>query len=165
MHEQPVETSRRASVGRRQTGEPLMNGSCIRDVVVAAGGPTQPDMDCQITCLTLAPHARYAMVAALPDRAPIEVEAGDCFEALRRIRTQLEIDGIRLRCAGARRDVWSSGMQRDMGMGLQAYVLTFPRTADRPEVVDIFAPAPAELVGTVAEQEQFFRAWTDSPRR
>jgi hypothetical protein len=55
-------------------------------------------------------------------------------------------------------------MARDMGGGLRAYVLTLPRTGRRPELVDILAPAPAELIGTVEEQKAFFRAWADLPR-
>jgi hypothetical protein len=134
-------------------------------VIVVASAPAQPVMDCRITCDTHAPHAHYyTMIAALPDRAAIEVEAGDFFQALRLIRTELESDDIRLRCAGARRDVWASGMQRDMGMGLRAYILTIPRTANRPEEVSIRDPAPDELLGTVAEQEQFFRDWLESGR-
>lgn len=159
---------RRRQLSRRdvdaETDEPLMSGSCIRDVVVAAGKAALFDMDCRITCFTSAPHVRYSLVAALPDRDPIEVEAGDFFQALRLVRTELEVDGIYLGCAGARRDVWASGMQRDMGMGLRAYVLTIPRTPARPQEVDIFASAPRDLLGTVAEQEQFFRAWLESGR-
>jgi hypothetical protein len=54
-------------------------------------------------------------------------------------------------------------VQRDMGMGLSAYILALPRTAARPEEIDIFEPAQPSAIGTVAEQEKFFEAWRDSP--
>jgi hypothetical protein len=130
---------------------------------VRAVGPDDAEFDCRIECEAIKPHAQYRLRAVLGDHPAVEAEAGDCFAALRLIRSQFEADGIRLCCAGARRDVWASGMQRDMGQGLTAYVLSFPRTARRPPVVDIFEPALPELVGTIADQEQFYQQWSKSP--
>lgn len=102
------------------------------------------------------------MTASIADRGPVEAEAADLFEALRGIRRQRERDDVFLCCAGARRDIWASGMQRDMGMGLVAYVLALPREAERPVEVKIFDPAPREAIGSVAEQETFARGWLDA---
>jgi hypothetical protein len=54
-------------------------------------------------------------------------------------------------------------MQRDMGGGRTAYVLSLPRSAERPPVVDIFEPTVPDSVVTVAEQEAFFEEWRKSP--
>lgn len=90
--------------------------------------------------------------------------AADYFAALREVRLSMERAGLRLCCAGARRDTWASGTQRDMGQGLRCYVLSTPRTAHRPSDLGIFDEASPELVGTVAEQEASFNAWAASPR-
>jgi hypothetical protein len=44
----------------------------------------------------------------------------DVFKALQDLRLVLEAQGVRLLCAGARLDVWPSGMSRDMGGGKKA---------------------------------------------
>lgn len=48
-------------------------------------------------------------------------EGRDFFEALQRSRLGLEATRHRLLCWGASRNVWPSGMGRDMGRGLMAY--------------------------------------------
>src|SRR5712691_10642003 len=55
--------------------------------------------------------------------------AGDFFECLIQLRKQLEPGGYRFLVNGARRNVWPSGMGRDMGAGLQAYCLTLGKPA------------------------------------
>jgi len=134
------------------------------DVVVRALGPNRIEQDCRVECEAIQPHARYRIRATFDTQPMAEAEASDCFEALLMVRRQLEEQGLRLCCAGARRDAWASGMQRDMGQGLTAYILSLPRTAKRPPVVEIFEPTDPELVGTVVEQEESFRAWSKSPR-
>jgi hypothetical protein len=132
-------------------------------VVVRAVGPDEIELACRLECEAIQPHVRYQLRAALDKQSAVEAEAGDCFEGLRLVRARLELDGVRLCCAGARRDVWASGMQRDMGQGLTAYVLSLPRTAERPSVVDIFEPSPPDLIATVAEQKEFYQQWLNSP--
>jgi hypothetical protein len=88
----------------------------------------------------------------------------DVFKALQGLRLELERDGVRLLCAGARRDVWPSGMARDMGGGRKAYIMRLGRQAARADLVDIFEYAEPSLVGTVLEQHEYFRAWLDSVR-
>jgi hypothetical protein len=51
----------------------------------------------------------------------ISIEAPDFFEVLCLIRVQLEPRGLRTVCYRASRNVWPSGMARDMGRGLKAY--------------------------------------------
>jgi hypothetical protein len=60
---------------------------------------------------------------------------------------------------GARRDVWPSGMSRDMGGGLKAYVMRYGEQAHRKDLVHIFDEAPEALVGSVREQRDFFERW------
>src|ERR1700733_16300281 len=47
----------------------------------------------------------------------------DLFEALREMRKGLESTGVQLLCAGARTDVWPSGMSRSMEGGSQSSTL------------------------------------------
>ncbi|HEX4287774.1 MAG TPA: hypothetical protein VH021_02595, partial [Trebonia sp.] len=53
---------------------------------------------------------------------PYTATGPDMFEALVRLRRQLEPDGLTVAVQGARRDTHPSGMLRDMGGGLQVYV-------------------------------------------
>lgn len=140
----------------------MLSGQPVEEVVVRAVGSGGGEFKCRIE-REMVPGVGYRMRAILDGQPPVEVEAGDYFEALRLIRRQFEEDGLRLCCAGARRDVWASGMQRDMGGGLTAYVLSLPRIAARPAEVSIFEPAPLELVATVVDQERFFESWWNSP--
>lgn len=87
----------------------------------------------------------------------------DYFEALREARLAMEDAGLRPCCAGARRDTWASGMQRDMGQGLTCYVLSFPRTNVRPPVLGTFDVATPDVIGSVADQEAFQKAWMATP--
>jgi hypothetical protein len=91
-------------------------------------------------------------------------EGQDLFEALATVRRDLERSGARLDCNGSRREVFPSVMLRQSSGGRFAYVLSMPRTAERPPAVDILAPAPdgADLV-TVAEQQAYFNEWSGSP--
>jgi hypothetical protein len=81
----------------------------------------------------------------------------DLFDALMALRIRLEDMGYRLLCAGARRDVFPSGMARAMGGGRKAYVLILGEPA--VVLVDIFAEVEAEQVGTVAEQQEHYQKW------
>jgi hypothetical protein len=76
-----------------------------------------------------------------------EAEADDAFEALCLLRGTLEPEGWRIGVAGARADVWPSGMARDQGGGLSAYRLT-----GEGGVVNTFEPVDPATVVTLAEQ-------------
>lgn len=97
-------------------------------------------------------NATYEVSATGPWGAVTE-RAADAFEALVRVRRRLEPDNWFLAVAGARRDTYPSGMARDQGGGLRAYVLQMGRPAT--ELVSIFDDAPRELVAGVDEQLEY----------
>ena len=66
-------------------------------------------------------------------------------------------------CFGARKDVWASGMQRDMGAGLSAYLLSAEGEGRKPEQ-SIFDYAPPETIGTVDEQQKYAENWLHAKR-
>jgi Clp amino terminal domain, pathogenicity island component len=94
--------------------------------------------------------------------APIEVGAGDMFEALVRIREQLEPQGWFVAVQGARLDTFASGMQRDMGGGLSVYVLRMGEPVRSEDVVETLAEADPRLLATVDAQRQRVAEWTRS---
>src|SRR5579871_1469356 len=51
-----------------------------------------------------------------------EFSSGDLFDTVVSLRTALEHIGVQLLCAGARPDVFPSGMSRDMSGGRKAYI-------------------------------------------
>ncbi|MBB5805526.1 hypothetical protein F4560_005294 [Saccharothrix ecbatanensis] len=111
------------------------------------------------------PRPTYRVELA-PDRDRFTATGPDAFEALVRLRRQLEPEGWAVVVQGARRDTWPSGMARDMGGGLKVYVLRpGGPTATDEDLVDTFADIPggqadpAGLIGTVAEQEACRDAW------
>lgn len=95
----------------------------------------------------------------------IEAVGNGAFEALNNMRLKLEKKGIRLLCAGARKDLFPSGMSRSMGGGRKAYLLKMGEPAKMDSLVDIFDSAPVETVGTVDEQQRFYNDWIDSISR
>jgi hypothetical protein len=88
-----------------------------------------------------------------------EAVGGDVFDALMEPRLKAESDGIQLCCNGARRNAWSSGMQRDLGEGFTTYLLRLGEPHERPPSVRTLEPAPAAEVTTVAEQMAFHEQW------
>ena len=101
--------------------------------------------------------------AAVGDDLRPRGEGPDLFEALASVRRDLERYDVVLACNGSRQDVFPSQMQRQASAGRSAYVLTIPRSAVRPEMVDIFAPAPGSAVlASVADQRAWFDRWTRS---
>ena len=101
---------------------------------------------------------------SLEDGRRVSADEIDYFECLLSVRRQLEHQRRVVICQGARRDVWPSGMARDMGVGLRAYVLTVGKHPTQDDVVEIFDPAEQSSVGTVAEQEHHFEEWQSSQR-
>jgi hypothetical protein len=89
-------------------------------------------------------------------------EAVDLFEALIAMRQELEGRGCRLLCAGARIDVWPSGMSRSMGQARKAFIVRPGKPAGMESMVDIFDYAEPELVGTIEQQRAHFQEWRDS---
>ncbi len=88
--------------------------------------------------------------------------ASDYFDALAKLRQQLERRGLVPHCYGASRNVFPSGMARDMGAGLSAYKLTLGLRTSRTDLVPILATGPEVQPTTVAEQRAFFESWLAS---
>ncbi|WP_459960239.1 hypothetical protein [Nocardia sp. IFM 10818] len=89
----------------------------------------------------------------------------DYLSCLLAVREYLEERGWLLCCQGARPDVWPSGMVRQFDNGRRAYVLDRDRRGAEFEVVDIFAPAPADMVVSVVEQGKAVFAFHGLPWR
>ena len=95
---------------------------------------------------------------------PYTATAPDMFEALVRLRRQLEPDGLMVAVQGARRDTYPSGMARDMGGGMQVYVLR-PAQKDHPDLVGTLDDAPAGQIATVSEQLASAEVWLNDRRQ
>jgi hypothetical protein len=112
------------------------------------------------------PTYRIELVARAGSYAcPYTATGPDMFEALVRLRRQLEPDGLMVAVQGSRRDTFPSGMARDMGGGMQVYVLRPGRGARLEDLVGTLDDAPPDQMATVDEQQAFFDAWFDAPRR
>ena len=94
---------------------------------------------------------------------PYTATGPDMFEALVRLRRQLEPDGLRVAVQGSRRDTYPSGMARDMGGGAQVYVIRPGLRARSEDLVETLDDAPLDQMATVAEQQAFFDAWQAEP--
>ena len=90
------------------------------------------------------------------------IEGSDLFDALMILRKELEGKGFSLLCAGARRDASPSGMTRSMGGARKAYIFELGKSAT--ELVDIFAEALPDQIGTVDEQLRLRQQWMSSLR-
>ncbi len=86
-------------------------------------------------------------------------ENDDQFEALKDLRRDLAGEGLAVLCAGARRDVFPSAMSREMSGGRKAYVCRMGSRGSADDLVDIFDPAPSDLIGSVEEQAEFHAGW------
>jgi hypothetical protein len=87
------------------------------------------------------------------------------FEALVRLRRQLEPDGLMVMVQGARRYTYPSGMVRDMGGGMQVYVIRPGLPARLEDLVETLDDAPPDQVATVDEQRAIFEAWLAERRK
>lgn len=94
---------------------------------------------------------------------PYTATGPDMFEALVRLRRQLEPEGIMLAVQGARRDTFPTGMQRDMAGGQAVDVLTLGRKAGSEATEDTLADAPIDQLATVDEQRAHWEAWRAAP--
>jgi len=83
-------------------------------------------------------------------------EDDDLFGALVKFRLVLEKEGYRLLCNASRRDVYPSGMARDMGRGVVAYILEPGKQAREEDLVRVLDPASIDKIGTVAEQRKYY---------
>jgi hypothetical protein len=88
--------------------------------------------------------------------------ADDFFEALLRVRAQLEPNGLLLGVRGASLDVWPSSMARQMGGGLKAYRMVMGKQALSRDLVSIFEVSPDIRPATVIDQMANRDAWFKS---
>ena len=96
---------------------------------------------------------------------PYTATGPDMFEALVRLRRQLEPDGLMVAVQGSRHDTYPSGMAREMGGGTQVYVMR-PGLGARPEdLVKTLDDAPPGQMATVDEQWAFAEAWRAELRK
>ncbi len=86
------------------------------------------------------------------------------FDALCKIREQLEPIGWRPRCYGACEDVYPSNMCRDMGRGLVAYRNKIGRPAEQDHLVETFGTGSEIVPTSVDQQRAFFQRWLKSPK-
>lgn len=104
----------------------------------------------------------YRIVLDGPDSA-LTASGPDLFEALTRLRRQLEAQGWLIAVQGARRDTYPSGMARDMGGGERVYVQYPGRKAHSDDLVDTLAPTDnLDSLATVDEQEREHLRWLES---
>lgn len=86
------------------------------------GGNLPAALACEARCWTEGGFSRRTCVIALCyERGEVVGEGPDFFEAFCRIREALGPWELLPSCYGASRDVYPSGMARDMGDGLSAY--------------------------------------------
>jgi hypothetical protein len=96
------------------------------------------------------------------DSEALSIEAPDFFEALFLIRAQLEHRGLRPVCYVSSRNVWPSGMARDMGRGLKAYRTRIGERASLSDLVRIFDTGPDVEPVSVEEQKAYHNQWLTS---
>lgn len=78
----------------------------------------------------------------------------DCLTAVREFLAQHDICPL---CAGARVDAYPSRMSRQMSGGRKVYLMEMGAPAE--QLADIFDEAPAEKVGSIDAQRQYFQEW------
>jgi Clp amino terminal domain, pathogenicity island component len=93
---------------------------------------------------------------------PIDVGADDMFEALVRIREQLEPQGWFVAVQGSRLDVFPTAMQREMAGGLNVQVMRMGEQARLGDVVETFAEADPSTLAMVAAQRERAEEWMRS---
>jgi Clp amino terminal domain, pathogenicity island component len=93
---------------------------------------------------------------------PIDAGADDMFEALVRIREQLEPQGWFVAVQGSRLDVFPTAIQREMAGGLNVQVMRMGEQARLGDVVETFAEADPSTLATVAAQRERAEEWMRS---
>ena len=107
-------------------------------------------------------HHRVCRITLSYGDSEIECSDRDYFEAFCRVREQLERVDVTPLCYGASRNVFPSGMCRDMGDGLRAYRMQMGRKVGRGDMVSIFDSGPDIDPVSVEIQKEFFNKWLGS---
>lgn len=106
------------------------------------------------------PACRIELVTRLGSyTCPYTATGPDMFGALVRLRRQLEPDGLMVAVQGSRRDTYPSGMARDMGGGMQVYIMRPGLRGRREDLVKTLDDALPDQIATVDEQRAFAEAW------
>ena len=95
----------------------------------------------------------------------LEKKGDNYFDALIKLREELEKLNIKLLCKGCCKNVYPSGMLLCMGVGRNAYTLTYGEQAKMDSLVDIFDSCSIDEYSTIEEQLEYFEEWTCSLRR
>jgi hypothetical protein len=112
------------------------------------------------------PSYRIELITRLGNyTSPYSATGPDMFEALVRLRRQLEPDGLAVAVQGPRRDTYPSGMARDMGGGMLVYVMRPGRPAGREDLVKTLDDAPPGQIAGVDEQRAFAETWRNGFKR
>ncbi|WP_395371297.1 hypothetical protein [Komagataeibacter diospyri] len=123
-----------------------------------------PDGDIKKITILISCEYPWSIEANFPNGVCRHYNSSDIFSAFQDMRTEFEKKEIRFLCAGARPDVVTSGMSRSMSGGRKAYIIKKGKPANLSDMVDIFDYAKPSVIGTVAQQEEFFKSWVNSFR-
>ena len=91
-------------------------------------------------------------------------EGDNYFEALIKLREELEKMDVKLLCKGCCKNVYPSAMLLSMGTGRKAYTLTYGEQAKMSSLVDIFDVCLLDEYATVRDQSEYFEKWILSLR-
>jgi hypothetical protein len=106
---------------------------------------------------------KWTLEFTSPITEKLSFNEGDVFECLTQLRLELAKYGCKPLCAGARIDVYPSGMSRDMGGGKLLQVFSSEPTKEWEDVthVWIFDYAEPDLIASVEEQFNYHAAQFD----
>ena len=91
-------------------------------------------------------------------------KSDNIFDSVVELRKKLELNNIYLLCNASAINVYPSGMQKEFG-GTKAYKLQMGKQALLIDVVDIFDYDSELKIGSVKEQEEFYKNWMESLRK
>lgn len=100
--------------------------------------------------------------AVLPNGKHLNIEGSDYFSALVNMRNKYP--NYIFLCKGAKKNVYPSGMSRDMSEGVIAYELTLGKKAELKDTVNIFDYDDNHVDCTPQQQQEFFNQWLISIR-
>jgi hypothetical protein len=104
----------------------------------------------------------WQMSLAAADVVNLQCEERDLFECMVVLRRHLQKQRWSLLCSGARKDVYPSGMSREMSGGQMAYRHKPGVGPAREDLVDIVDYTPPDSIGTPEEQRQYRASWLQS---
>lgn len=88
-------------------------------------------------------------------------KSDNIFDSVVELRKKLELNNIYLLCNASVVNIYPSGMQKEFG-GTKAYKLQMGKQAALTDVVDIFDYDNELKIGSVKEQEEFYKNWLES---